>query len=267
MPLSIKTYGSVELITDANIPVPHGFTSRVGGVSEGCFSGLNLGAHRGDKPECVEENYRRLADALGFSLENLVPAHQTHSDIVRAVDKDSCLGSISHRDYPVCDALITNTPGIALLVFTADCTPILFYDPVTGAVGAAHAGWRGTAAGIAAKTVAAMVSHYGCKPENIRAAIGPNISACCFETDEDVPGAMLAALGEEAQKSIRQADQKYYVNLKELNALWLRRSGVTQITVSDDCTACQSLRFWSHRRHGDRRGSQGGIIVCREGLK
>ena len=136
---------------------------------------------------------------------------------------------------------------VALVVFTADCTPILLHDPVTGAVGAVHAGWRGTAAKIGAKAVLAMAEHYGAKPENIRAAIGPNIAQCCFETDADVPDAMLEALGEEARPFIRPNGDKYYVNLKEINALWLRKAGVETIEISDACTVCQSDRYWSHR--------------------
>ena len=165
---------------------------------------------------------------------------------------------------PVCDALITNTPGMALYVSTADCTPILLWDSVTGAVGAVHAGWRGTAAAIGAKTVEAMVREFGSKPENIRAAIGPNIGFCHFETDADVPEAMVEAFGEAVQPFIRRQGNKYYVNLKEINALVLRRAGVTRIEISDSCTMCQPERFWSHRVTQGQRGAQGGIIVCKE---
>ena len=213
--------------------------------------------------ENVRENYRRLTAALDIPLENLVLTRQVHSDIVRVVTKADANG-LHHRDYPECDALVTNDPGTALVVFTADCTPILFYDPVTGAVGAAHAGWRGTAADIGGKTVEAMVKMYGCRPENIRAAIGPNIGACCFETDRDVPDAMISLLGEGALPYIRQQELKYYVNLKAVNAQLLRRRGVTQIDIATHCTACDSSRFWSHRKLGDHRGSQGAIIVCKE---
>jgi YfiH family protein len=150
------------------------------------------------------------------------------------------------------------------MVFTADCTPILFHDPVTGAVGAAHAGWRGTASQIGAKTVAAMVEHFGCDPANIRAAIGPNIGQCHFQTDSDVPEAMLEAFGEEAERFIRVDGDKYYVNLKEINALSLRRAGVVHIEISDACTACEHHRFWSHRVTKGQRGSQGAVIVCKE---
>ena len=135
------------------------------------------------------------------------------------------------------------------------------------AQGAAHAGWKGTAQDIAGKTVAAMVREFGCDPGNIRAAIGPNISFCHFETDADVPDAMVAAFGDEAKQFIRTEGPKYYVNLKEINALALRRAGVRQIEISDACTMCSPDRFWSHRVTRGIRGSQGAIIVCREGTK
>lgn len=257
--------GSLEYLIAQNISVNHAFTTRIGGVSTGYLDSLNIGMHRGDKPENVAKNYRRLAEAIGFSPDKMVLANQTHSDIIRVVTETDCLGSLSHREYPACDALVTNTPGVALVVFTADCTPILFHDPITGAVGAAHAGWRGTANGIAAKTVATMVSAFGCQRENIRAAIGPNIGPCCFETDGDVPAAMLNAFGTEAGGYIRQRGEKYFVDLKGLNALWLRRSGVTDIAISTECTCCAPHRFWSHRATKGIRGSQGAIILCKEG--
>ena len=168
------TKGTMEYLAAENISAAHGFTTRRGGVSEGCFRSLNLTHHRGDSRENVEENLRRLGAAIGFSPENLVLTRQTHTDIVRVVTGADRRGT-DHREHPECDGLVTNTPGLALMVFTADCTPILLHDPVTGAVGAVHAGWRGTAADIAGKAVNAMVAAFGCAPENIQAAIGPNI--------------------------------------------------------------------------------------------
>lgn len=265
MSIIIKKQDSLECLIAENISVPHGFTTRLGGVSEGHLSSLNIGMHRGDSPENVAENYRRLGKAIGFSAENLVLANQIHTDTVRVVTEKDCLGSLSHRDYPECDGLVTNTPGVALTVFTADCTPILLHDPVTGAVGAVHAGWRGTALGIAKKAVDTMVSAFGCHALNICAAIGPNIGPCCFETDGDVPEAMLSALGEAARPFIRACEGKFYVDLKQINALWLRRSGVTDIAISEHCTACSPALFWSHRVTKGVRGSQGATIVCKEG--
>ena len=261
--LSVKI-GALEYLTAENIAAPHGFTTRYGGVSQGYLAAMNIGTHRGDIPENVLKNYEILGNAIGFDPKKAVLTRQTHTDIVRIVGKEHRGAGLFAPELSECDALITNQSETALVIFTADCTPILLHDPVTGAVGAAHAGWRGTASGIARKTVEAMVSAYGCRPENICAAIGPNIGACCFETDRDVPDAMLAALGSAAQPHIRQSGDKYYVNLKELNRLQLVRAGVTSIAVSADCTACQPERFWSHRRVGSARGSQGAIIVCKE---
>ena len=258
-----KKQGTLEYLVSEGISAPHCFTTRLGGVSKGALASMNLAIKLDESDENVRRNFEILGAALGFGIDDLVLTRQTHSDIVRVVSRADCKGCF-HRDYPECDALVTNTPGIALTVFTADCTPLLFHDPVTGAVGAAHAGWRGTVSAIGAKTVAAMVREFGCKMENIRAAIGPNIGFCHFETDTDVPEALLAAFGEEVRTFIRDAGVKYYVNLKEINALILRRAGVRHIEISQDCTMCQPHRYWSHRVTGGIRGSQGALIVCKE---
>ena len=256
--------GDLEYLVAENIAAPHCFTTRLGGVSTGIFESLNLNFSRGDDPDRVVENYRRIGAVLGFTPDDVVNARQIHSDIVVRVDEKN-RGKLAVKDAsPECDALITNTPGMALYVSTADCTPILLWDSVTGAVGAAHAGWRGTVCAIGAKTVAAMVREFGSKPENIRAAIGPSIGFCHFETDADVPEAVLAAFGDGAKPFIRKQESKYYVNLKEINALSLRRAGVENIEISADCTMCQPDRFWSHRVTLGQRGAQGAIIVCKE---
>ena len=266
MSVITKKQGTLEYLTAEGIAVPHCFTTRHGGVSVGSQASLNLAFGNGDTMENVEKNLRILAKALDFDPEKLVLTRQTHSDIVRVVtDKDAA--GFCHRDYPECDGLVTNTPGVTLLVFTADCTPLLFHDPVTGAVGAAHAGWRGTARNIGGKTVAAMVDAFGCRPENIRAAIGPNIGFCHFETDADVPEAMRSAFGEEAAAFIEKRGEKYFLDLKQINALALRRAGVKHIDISDDCTMCTPDRFWSHRVTRGVRGSQGAVITCREVCK
>lgn len=128
-----------------------------------------------------------------------------------------------------------------------------------------HAGWRGTAADIAGKTVRAMCGEFGCEAKNIFAAIGPNIGPCCFETDAEVPDALTAQFGPEAALFIRAAGNKFYTDLKQINALALRRAGVNRIEISGECTMCRPDRYWSHRVHGALRGSQGAIIVCKEG--
>ena len=262
MSIITQKNGTLEYLVAEGISAPHAFTTRLGGVSTGMFASMNIGLHNGEKAENVTENLQILASAIGFDPGKLICTRQTHSDIVRVVTAADYLG-IDHHDYPECDALVTAEPGVALKVFTADCTPILLHDPVTGAVGAAHAGWRGTAADIAGKTVRAMAESFGAKPSDIRAAIGPNIGFCCFETDADVPEAMLEALGEGAREHIRSQNGKYYVNLKVINAEFLRRAGLQHIDISDACTKCEAHRFWSHRITGKNRGSQGAIIVCK----
>lgn len=259
----IKKYNSLEYEASELILVPHGFTTRLGGVSTGTQESLNLAFGRGDSMENVKENLTRLSRAIPFDLGQLVLTRQTHSDIVRVVTKADHNG-LCHRDYPECDALVTCDPGTALMVFTADCTPILLWDPETGAVGAAHAGWRGTAQDIAGKTLEAMVRHYGCKPENIHAAIGPNIAQCHFETDADVPETLLAAFGPEVERFIEKRGEKYFPDLKAINAYALNRRGVGTIDISPQCTYCENQRFWSHRATHGERGSQGAVIVCKE---
>ena len=265
MAIITQTKGKLEILTAEGIGARHCFTTRLGGISSGYLASMNISFHRGDREENVEENYRILASALDFDVSDLVLTHQVHSDIVRTVTKADHLG-FDHHLYPECDALITNTPGTALVIFTADCTPILLWDEKTGAVGAIHAGWRGTAANIAGKTVEKMVAEFGCDPANILAAIGPNIGACCFEVGGEVPEAMGAAFGPAVEEWIFPKGEKFHMDLKQVNALALKNAGVTQIDISTQCTMCQHHRFWSHRVHGASRGSQGAIIVCGEGM-
>ena len=262
MSIHTKNLGNLELLVADNIPAVHCFTTRLGGVSQGSQEGLNLAIGRGDTEENVKTNLRILSTALGFDTDKLVLTRQIHSDIVRVVTEADCRGPF-HRDYPECDALVTNTPGVTLLVFTADCTPILLHDPATGAVGAIHAGWRGTVSAIAAKAGQAMADAFGSNPGDIRAAIGPNIGPCHFETDGEVPAAMIAAFGSDAVGAfIEQRGSKYHLDLKAINAMILRRQGVLQIETSSDCTYCQPDRVWSHRYTRGQRGSQGALITC-----
>jgi hypothetical protein len=242
----------------------HGFTTRLGGVSTGHFASMNLRLHRGDEPEHVLKNYDILGEAIGFDPHRIVSAAQVHGDDIRLVtEEDWGKGLYTSTNYEA-DGLMTNVPGTALIVFSADCGTVLLEDPVTGAVGACHAGWRGTALGIAGKTVREMVGHFGSRPENIRAALGPCIGACCFETDGDVPEAMRKALGPEAEAAITKTGEKYHVDLKLLNTAFLKKAGILaeHIDVSPLCTACDPDTFWSYRRHGDKRGSLGAVIVA-----
>lgn len=243
--------------------ITHGFTTRLGGVSEGIYASLNLGINRGDDPASVRENYRRVCAALGVDMGKLVFSCQVHRDVVRPVSLDDAGKGLDRPvDYEA-DGLITDVPGITLVVFGADCATILLCDPVRRVVSAVHAGWRGTALGIASRAVEAMARDSGCERKNILAAIGPCISRCCFETGQEVPEAMREALGEEAIPYLRETGEgKALVDLKGLNALWLRRSGVlaTNIDISPNCTLCRPEKYWSHRYTGGERGSQAALI-------
>ncbi len=265
MELYVNRSGDLEYLTSGLLEgTAHCFSTRYGGVSEGYLASLNLGVHRGDRPKNVWENYCRLGKAVGFSPKHTVFTKQIHSAVVECVGREQRGRGLIFPVENGCDGLITNEPEVALTVFSADCTPVLLYDPVAHAIGAVHAGWRGTAAGIVRVAVKKMEQTFGCRPENIRAAIGPCISSCCFLTDRDVPDAMRAALGAEAESAIFPAGEKFRVDLKQINALWLRREGVTQIDISTECTACQPERFWSHRVVKDQRGSLAAVIMLKK---
>ena len=248
----------------------HGFSTRLGGVSGGFHASLNL---RGSGPEPddrdrVRENFGRLCAALGARREDLVLSVQVHRDTVRPVTAaDRGKGLIRPADYTA-DALVTQEPGLSLMVFSADCIIILLHDPVTESIGAVHAGWRGTALDLPAKTALEMGRLFGARPENLRAAIGAGVGPCCFETHGDVPEAMAAAFGAGADPYMAPlADRpgKWSVDLKAINAWRLREAGVPaeHIDVSPLCTACRPDLYWSHRRMGDRRGVQGALIGLR----
>ena len=257
--------GALEYLTaDCLAGTAHCFSTRLGGVSEGKFSSMNLGMNRGDETRNVLENYRILGNAVGFSPDQTVFTRQEHTDRVRAVTRRDRGAGLLRSVDEVRDAVMTDEAGTALVCFSADCTLILLYDPVRRAIAAVHSGWRGTAMGIVQKTVQAMQKQYGCRPESIRAAIGPCIGPCCFEVGPEVPQAMREALGAAAEPAIRPADEKAFVDLKMLNRLWLERAGVTQIEISADCTKCSPDRYWSHRITGNERGSLAGIIMLPE---
>lgn len=242
--------------------IRHGFSTRIGGVSSGVFSSLNLGKTRGDEPDNVLENLRILADSIGFDPLCVATTAQVHGDTIRTVTA----GGLYFDPVPCsCDALITNVPGVALLVFSADCVPILLADPVRRAVGAVHAGWRGTALGIVRKTVERMALEYGTAPEDLICAIGPAIGHCCFEADEPVFQAMSGAIPG-TETNTHRVGSKYFIDLKAQNGLSLIQAGVKadRITIDAACTKCNPELFWSHRRDGDSRGLQSAVIALKE---
>lgn len=244
--------------------VAHGFSTRLGGVSTGVLDSMNLGANRGDTAENVELNFRRFCSAVGTDAMALVKNHQIHGELVRPVTLADKMDSPNSPGVVEADGLITDVTGLCLTVFSADCIPVLLFDPVKKVVAAVHAGWRGTALGIAARAAEQMVGDYGSSAGDILAAIGPGISKCCFETHRDVPDGLRSRLGREADDFIAPLPdgKKFMVDIKGVNGRWLEKTGLSSdhIAISSACTACDLDTFWSHRILGGARGSMAAMI-------
>ncbi|MEG2420367.1 MAG: peptidoglycan editing factor PgeF [Oscillospiraceae bacterium] len=262
MHLTTVTKQGVPFLRCDAIPCPHGFSTRLGGVSTGVFSSMNLGTTRGDDPQNVRENYRRFCDAIGTDCSKIVMSNQVHSCEIRAVTSADVKPDLYAPEGYETDGLITDVPGLCLTIFAADCLPVLLCDPVRQVICAVHAGWRGTAGGIAKKAVHQMMG-YGCRPQDILAAIGPGIDRCCFETHRDVPDAMTALMGPAAAPFFTPLPEgKFHVDLKGMNRQILLDSGVLpqHLAISDDCTCCLPEKYWSHRFTGGVRGSQVAML-------
>ena len=244
------------------IAAKHAFTTRFGGVSGGEFATLNLGSNRGDAPEAVRENYRRVCALFGVDENGACVTNQVHKNDVRVVtgaDRHICLGPVPYE----ADGLVTAEKGLPIFCFTADCVPVLLWDREGRAIGAVHCGWRSSVGDILNNALEAMGS-LGAEPSAIRAAIGPAIGSCCFETDNDVPEAITAWLkGDTEGLFTKRADGKTLVDLRGANARRLMQLGVPaeDIDVSDECTFCSHDKYWSHRYARGRRGSQASVIM------
>ena len=246
--------------------VRHAFTTRLGGVSPAPFDSLNFFERNGDTWENVRENYRLLGAAAGLDTSRAVGCRQVHGGAVYRVRAEDA-GRLRFDERPCdADALLTDVPGLPLVAFSADCCTALLFDPARRCVGAVHAGWKGTALGVMRNAVAAMAEAFGSDPADVRAALGPCIGACCFETDADVPDALRAGLGAAAEAFIETRGKKYRVDLRGANRLWLLRAGVApeHIETHPDCTMCRPERYWSHRRLGARRGGQIAVIALED---
>ena len=191
MPFTKQTKDKVVFHTSDNISaaggVAHGFASRLGGVSTGPCTELNLGLTRHDRPEAVRENYHRFCTALGTDVNSLVFSHQVHEDTIRVVQRSDVLADIFDPIPYDADGLITDQPGLCLTIYYADCIPVLLYDPVKKVIAAVHSGWRGTALGIAPKAVQKMADLYGSDPKDVLAAIGPGIGPAALRPTTTCP--------------------------------------------------------------------------------
>lgn len=246
--------------------VKHLFSTRIGGVSEGIFSTMNLSYTRGDKKEAVDENFRRIAGALGGDISDFVLSDQTHTTNVRKVTvEDKGKGIVKEKDYRDVDGLITDEPGIILATFYADCVPLFFIDTEKKAVGLSHSGWRGTVGRMGQCTIEAMQKAYGTRPEDVVAAIGPSICQDCYEVSEDVADAFYREFhgpGHGEAILLSKGNGKYQLNLWRANQIVLEEAGVLpeKIQVTDICTCCNPAYLFSHRASQGKRGNLGAFL-------
>ena len=250
--------------------VVNGFSSRLGGVSRGDWATMNFSFTRGDDPEAVRENYRRMAAALGVDVNRMVLSHQTHTTNVRRVtEEDAGKGVVRERDYTDVDGLITNVPGITLVTFYADCVPLYFVDPVRRAIGLSHSGWRGTVNRMGRVTVEAMGKAFGSDPKDIVACIGPSICRDCYEVGPEVAEAFENAFEPAKHSEIleEKPDGKFLLDLWRANAIVMEEAGILpeRIHMTDICTHCNPELLYSHRRTGERRGNLCAFLSLKKG--
>lgn len=249
--------------------VRHGFSTRLGGVSQGCYASLNLSFDRGDREEAVRENFRRIGEAMGVRCEDMVLSRQTHTTNVRVVTEDDRgKGIVRERDYTDVDGLVTNVPGICLVTSYADCVPLYFVDPVKRVIGLSHSGWRGTVGKIGKKTVEVMKDTFGSDPGDILAAVGPSVCMDCYEVSEDVIERVKEAFSEHLWEQLfyRKPDGRYQLDLWKANELIFREAGISEehIAVTNVCTHCNSDILYSHRAAGDKRGNLCAFLALKQ---
>ncbi|MBD5521440.1 MAG: peptidoglycan editing factor PgeF [Lachnospiraceae bacterium] len=258
-------YLTFPLFEDTGL-VRHLVSTRLGGVSSGIFSSMNLSYTRGDDKEAVDENYRRIAALLGCDVSDMVCSDQTHTTNVRVVNEcDRGKGIVCPKDYTDVDGLITNVEGIVLATFYADCVPLFFIDVKNRAIGLSHSGWRGTVGRMGQITVDAMRREYGSRPEDVFAAIGPSICQDCYEVSEDVADAFRKEFSKGSQSDeilLSKGNGKYLLDLWRANQIILEEAGIApeKIQVTDICTCCNPNYLFSHRASQGKRGNLGAFL-------
>ena len=246
----------------------HAFSTRLGGVSEGVCSTMNVSFTRGDREEAVRENYRRLGEAVGFDCADLVCSDQTHTTNIRAVtEADRGKGFARPKDYTDIDGLITNVPGLVLATFYADCVPLYFVDPVKRVIGLSHSGWRGTVHKMAIATVRKMQETFGCDPVDIRSVVGPSICQECYEVSEDVIEEFEKVFDKKYRNKLfyRKENGKYQLNLWMANKIIFLEAGIPEenISMPNLCTCCNPEFLFSHRASHGKRGNLGAFLGIR----
>lgn len=244
----------------SGVPLVHGVFTRLGGVSPAPWASLNLGGTVGDAPETVQENHRRVYAVLGLDGARACTVWQVHSADTVVV----CARVPGRRWLARADGMVTDRPGLPLTLRFADCTPILFYDPVRHVAGIAHAGWRGTVLGAGVSALRAMQAAYGSRPQDVQAGIGPSIGPERYQVGDEVVAAVRAAFGSTDGLIRRSADGSTILDLWAANRVALERAGVGQIEVAGLCTAARTDEFFSHRAEAGRTGRFGVVIALAE---
>lgn len=248
--------------------IVHGFSTRLGGASQGDVGTMNLSFSRESSRQNVEENYRRLAKAIGYEPERLVCSRQTHTTNVRVVTEEDCgIGFCRSGDYDNIDGLVTNVPGIPLMTFYADCVPLLLADPVHRAIGCAHSGWRGTAANMGKAALEVMKREYGTEAKDVITAIGPSICQDCYEVSEDVIDQFREVYHRKIWPDLFYEKQngKFQLNLWEACRQNFLMAGVLpeHISLPDLCTCCNPKFLFSHRASRGNRGNLAAVVMLR----
>ena len=262
--LSFRAIDDTGMFTNA-------FSTRLGGVSKGYLSTMNLTFRKaGEKRERVLENYRRLSEAAGFSMDHMVLSNQVHgTDIIEVGEEDIGKGVTREQDYESADGMVTDVPGLTLVTFYADCVPLYFADPVHKAIGLSHSGWRGTVRRIGQRTLSLMEKLYGSDPRDVICCIGPSICRDCFEVGPEVAEAFFEAYPEDWHADIVRGpvlspsgEEKYHIDLWRANELMLLEAEARKdhIHVTNICTRCNPDILWSHRDAGPMRGNMAAFL-------
>ncbi len=269
--LNINTKNGVTYITFPKLEktglVNHLFSTRIGGVSEGQYQSMNLSFNNGDNRENVLENYRRLCNCVDIDIKNLVLSRQTHTDNIKTVIEEHRGTGIFKDSFCDIDGLVTDRPQVALVTQYADCTPLVFLDPVKKVIATSHAGWRGTVKEIGRKTVEKIQREFGSNPKDIITGIGPCIQSCCYEVDDPVYNEFVKLSYLDLSKIFTHKENgRYMLNLVEANKQILINAGVLEenIDLSDICTCCNTDKLHSHRATGGKRGNLGLIIELKK---
>ncbi|MDO6725964.1 peptidoglycan editing factor PgeF [Cognatishimia sp. 1_MG-2023] len=243
---------TLEILSSASLsPVRHGFFTRKGGASSGVFNGLNCGTGSSDQSEIVEINRTRVAQAM--DVEELARVHQVHSaDVVTVTDASA--------DHGKADAMVTNVPGIALSILTADCQPVLFADRMNGVIGAAHAGWRGALDGVLDATVDGMVA-LGADRDEIFAVIGPCISQRAYEVGPEFLDAFMTEDTENSRFFGQGQNGRYMFDLPAFGLHRLRETGIGGAEWIRHCTYSDPERFFSYRRATHAQEADYGRLI------